>query len=159
MALAGCDGSPVIVSPSRDAQTDPHNATDDPHGHQKEPPADGREVARPESYGAALEQLDALCAATQDAFANDDLQEADGPVHAIGHLLEELPQLAGQESPSETVQQQVKEAVDALMVSFGALDGRVHGGGSAGKSYREVAAEIEEAVAKLKAITLSGAQP
>ena len=116
--------------------------------------ADDREHAHPESFAGTLTELDELCAAIKTAFAAGDFKEADGPVHAVGHLLGELPELAAKESASEANRQQVKQAVETLMGSFAALDERVHGGGATGKSYDEVASEIDEALATLKAIEL-----
>ena len=144
ISLAGCGGSQTTASTS----------PADQHDHDKESHADEREHSHPESFGGALTELDELCAAVKTAFAAGDSEKADGPVHAVGHLLEELPELAEDESLSNSSQQQVKQAADSLMSSFAALDERLHGGDAVGKSYDEVASEIDEALAKLKAIKL-----
>ena len=143
-SLAGCGAS----------QTSDSTSSSDQHDHDKELHAGAHKHAAPKSLDGALKQLDELRTAVKTAFSAGDLEKADGPVHEVGHLLEALPELAVNESLSEANQQQVEQAVDSLMASFAALDERVHGGDAAGKSYDEVASEIDEALAKLKAIKL-----
>ena len=46
-----------------------------------------------------------------------------------------------------------------MMESFAAVDERVHGGDGVGKSYDEVAIQIDEAIARLKAMKLPESQP
>lgn len=142
IALVGCGGT----------QTTASNPSADQHDHDLEPHGDDHEQAHTESFAEALTEVEELCAEIKTAFAAGDLGKADGPVHEIGHLLEELLELAAKESLSEADQQQVKQAVDSLMNSFAALDERVHGGDSAGKSYDEVATQIDAALAKLKSL-------
>ncbi len=144
ISLAGCGTSqtPASTSPA------------DQHDHEIESHADDHEHTSPESFAGVLTELDELRTAIKAAFAAGDLEQADGPVHAVGHFLEELPELAAKESASEADRQQIKQAVDSLMGSFAALDERVHGGDAAGKSYDEVASEVDEALATLKAIEL-----
>lgn len=143
LSLAGCGGEPSTASnPSAESHGHDHEAHGDEHGH-----------AHPQSFAEAVAEIDRLRAEIKTSFAAGDLAKADGPVHEIGHLLEELPQLAAKQSLSEAEQQeQVKQAVGSLMDSFAALDERVHGGDSAGKSYEEVAAQIDAAFAELNSV-------
>lgn len=142
VSVAGCGGSQTTASnPPSKQQDHDHASHGDEQGH-----------AHPESFAEAVTEVEELCAAIKTAFAADKLEEADGPVHEICHLVEELPALAAKESLSAADQQQIKQSVDALMDSFAALDERVHGGDSAGKSYDEVAAQIDSALAELKSI-------
>ena len=149
LTLAGCGGAQTTAS---DSSADLHDHAHDTHG-------DEHEHVHSESFVEVLTEVEQLLAEIKTAFAADDLETADGPVHGIGHLLEELPQLAAKASPSEPDRQQVKQAVDSLMDGFAALDERVHGGDGAGKSYDEVANQIDEAIATLKAIKLPESQP
>lgn len=142
VSVAGCGG----------AQTTASNPTSQQHDHEHASHGDEHEHAHPESFTETLTKVDELRAKIKTAFAAGKLEEADGPVHEIGHLLEEIPELAAKQSLPDADQQQVKQAVDALMESFAALDERLHGGDSAGKSYDEVAAQIDSALAELKTI-------
>ena len=149
LTLAGCGGG----------QTTASALSADQHDHDHEAHGDEDDHVHSESFAEVLTEVEELFAEIKTAFAADDLDTADGPVHGIGHLLEELPQLAAKESPSESDRQQVKQAVDSLMDGFAAVDERIHAGEGAGKSYDEVATEIDEAIAKLKAIKLPESQP
>lgn len=140
-----------------DSQTTPTTSSADEHDHDEhdhDGESHGEESTddHPETFAAAMKELEELHSAIQTAFEANDLEQADGPVHAIGHLLEELPELAAKESGAEDAGQKVEQAVDALMESFGAIDERLHGGESAGKAYEDVANEIEESFKALKAI-------
>ena len=57
------------------------------------------------------------------------------PATGAGASSMALSELAAKDSLSEADQQQVKQSVDSLMDSFGAVDERLHGGDDAGKSY------------------------
>jgi len=149
--LVGCGSSESPPPASSDKQHD------DDHDH-KSHEEDGAH-AKPESLAEAVVEVEQLCNAIQSAFAEGDLDKADGPVHELGHLLEELPKLAAKESLSEAGQQQVQQAVDSLMDSFGALDERIHHGDGEGKSYDEVASSIDDALAELKSVGMQEKSP
>jgi len=140
--LAGCGGDQTIT----------FNPPVDQHDHEQVAHGVGHGLAGPESFADALKKFDKLRGEIKASFAAGDLTKADGPVHEVGHLLEELPESAAKESQSEAEQRQVRRAVDALMDSFAAIDERVHGGDTAGKSYEEVAARIDAAFAALNLI-------
>ena len=148
VSFAGCGGAQTTACSLSAAQhvRDHYEILGDEHAHS-------------ESFAETLTEIDDLRAEVKKSFAADELDKADGPVHGIGHLLQELPQLAAKESPSESDRQQVKQAVDMLMESFAAVDERVHGGDGVGKSYDEVAIQIDEAIARLKAMKLPESQP
>ena len=147
--LAGCGG----------AQATSSNVSADPHHHDHDNHSDEHGHAHSASFAEALTEVEELRAAIKTAFAANDWGKADGPVHEIGHLLEEVPKLAAKESLSESDRQLVQQSVDSLMDSFAAVDERIHGGDGAGKSYDEVATQIDEAIADLKAIKLPEGQP
>jgi hypothetical protein len=140
VSLAGCGGS----------QTTASNSSADHHDHETH--GDEHKHTHPESFADALTEVDELRAKVETAFAAGDLAKADGPVHEIGRLLEELPELATKEARSAANQQKVKRAVDSLMECFAELDTRVHGRDSAGKSYAEVADQINAALTDLKSV-------
>jgi hypothetical protein len=142
----------VSVVGCGDAQTAASNPQSKQHDHEHASHGDEHEHAHPQMFAETLTKVDELRTKIKTAFAAGKLDEADGPVHEIGHLLEDSPVLAAKESLSEADQQRIKQSVDSLMECFGALDERVHGGDSAGKSFEEVAARIDSALAELKSI-------
>jgi hypothetical protein len=158
--LAGCGPTASTVSQPAGEQVDHDDDHGDDHDNDHgddqdhDTHADHQSHAEPKSLAQAITEVENLRNAIRDAFAADDEDQAHGPLHSVGHLLEELSTLAAEESLSEAEQQKVEQAVDSLMESYGAVDARLHGDEAAGKSYDEVAAEIDEALTKLKAIEL-----
>lgn len=120
------------------------------HGHDHESHGDSHASEEAVSFEDALAEVERLHGEIRDAFAAGEPKEADGAVHGIGHLLQDLPELAAEQSLAEADQQQVKEAVESLMDSFAAIDERIHVGEEAGKTYDEVATQIDAALAELK---------
>ena len=120
--------------------------------------ADRQEPQYSESLNDSVADAKRLNDEIRDAFAAGDLQAADGPVHEIGHLLASLSERVGQMSLSEADQQKVDFATNSLMDCFGALDERLHGGESKGKSYGNVAESIDTALSELIAIVNEGPQ-
>ncbi len=142
VSVAGCGGAQPAASNPPSTQHDHDHAS-----HEGE-----HEHAHSETFAETLTRVDELHANVKAGFTAGKPDEVDGPVHEIGHLLEALPHLADKESMAEADQQQVHQSVDRLMICFAALDERVHGGASAGKSYDEVAAQIDAALAELNSI-------
>ncbi len=141
-ALIGCGSSearsPVAVIAQHDHD---HESQGDSHGHTTS-----------KSLADMVVKVEKLSSTIQEAFTSGDIEKGHGPLHEIGHLLEALPEIAAKESLGSGQQEQLKEAVDSLMDSFGTLDERLHSGGNDGKSIDEVAAQIEAAMFKLKAV-------
>jgi hypothetical protein len=102
----------------------------------------------PETYADAVATLDELRTDVKDAFAANDLEKADGPVHEFGHVLEELPALAEKASLTQVEQDEIKTAVEDLFDCFGRIDDRIHSG--KGATYEEVSEEIDAALATLR---------
>ena len=120
--------------------------------HDHEPHGDDHVQSQFESLADVSAKVKQFRSSIQEAFAASDMDKADGPVHEVGHLLAEIPKLAENWSLSATEQRQVNQAVDSLMDCFGALDERIHSGGSGGKSFDDVAAQIDAAITELESI-------
>ena len=142
IVLAGCNGA-----------SEPETS-DGAHGHDHGA-GHSHEHATLETFAEALKEVESLHAKIKEGFEADDIDAAHDPLHEIGHALEELPKLAGEESLSEEDQQQVKKSVDTLMDSYGAVDERLHADETVGKSYDEVSEQIDAAMAELQAIEVS----
>jgi hypothetical protein len=163
-SAVGCDSQPA--SPAADshnaaASTDDHDHqhADDEHAHNhaeehahdhdhEHDHAEG-EHAHPESYAAAIVELEELRAAVEKASAEDDLAKADSQVHEIGHLLEDIGKLADKESVSDDAKTKINAAVEELMDAFEQIDAKIHGGD--GKTYADVAEKVNASMTVLKA--------
>jgi hypothetical protein len=153
-AVAGCSASNPPAAPSASAPAkDDHDHDHDPmagkHSDHKHDHGAGHAAEdEPASYADAVQKVDALCGATKDAFAAKDMEKADIPVHKLGHVLEDIPELAAKESLSAEDQEAIKKAVEELFDCFGKIDDKLHG--NEGKSYDEVAARIDAALQTLR---------
>lgn len=135
--LGGCAGeSPPPETAA--SHSDSHNDHD--HDHDDD---------EPETYAAAVAELTEMRDAVKTAFSSDDLKNADGPVHEVGHMLEHLDGLAEKAGLTDEQRVTVKSAQETLFSAFGALDQTIHGKES-GKSWDDVGADIDQAIATLQ---------
>jgi len=165
IAVAGCGGGnppakqePVEAGSSEAAEheaehthseetahADHHEGHD--HAHEGEESHDHASAA---TLSEAVQEVVALNEQIREGLAEGDTAKADGPVHKIGHVLEEVEQLAGKASLDDTQKQDVKLAIEKLFDAFGKIDEKLHGG--KGADYQDVAPQIDEAIQKLKDI-------
>ncbi len=137
LLIAGCTPAP----PAKPAGGQAHDDHDHDHDH-----GDGE--GHPETYAKAVEQIVMMNSRIKHAFDAKDTRGADGPVHAIGHLLEDVGGLAEQAGLNEEQRTAVHDAVQKLFAAFADVDGKLHG--KEGKDYGEVSAEVEAAIEVLK---------
>lgn len=158
MALAGCNASspPAAISASTSQAKEDHDHDHDGHDHMAGKHAEHKHnheaghaaEDEPTSYADAVKKVDVLCGAAKDAFAAKDMEKADIPVHKLGHVLEDIPELAAKESLPAEDQEAVKKAVEELFDCFGKIDDKLHG--HEGKTYDEVATRIDAALQTLR---------
>jgi hypothetical protein len=155
LLILGCNPPGPAPPPASQAreQTDHGDDHDADHDKMGEPGHHHHEHGdhddeHHESYADAVAELDQLRGEVKDALAAGDLKKADGPVHEIGHILEELPELAAKETELAT-DDTIKPAVDDLFECFNDIDLKLHDDG-AGKTYDEVADRIDAAIATLR---------
>ncbi len=101
------------------------------------------------SFSAAISELEELSGTISESMAKDDADAAHDPLHEVGDLLEQLPELAKKDGLSQADQKTVNGAVAKLMDAYGAVDAIMHG--EEGKSWDEVKDEIDEATKTLTA--------
>ena len=116
--VTGCAPS----TPTAPAAAQPAAGHDD-HHHDH----DHGDHDEPETVAEGLAQLEKLCADVKAHLATGDHEKADGPVHMVGHLLEDLGELVAKEKPA--VEAEAKKALVArlerLMTWIGRQGGRV----------------------------------
>lgn len=140
--LVGCSPTPApkqnTVVEKGHADHDDHvdHADHDDHAHE-----------HPTTYDAAVSELEKLRMQVKTHLADGDKEKADGPVHAIGHLMGDLKGLAAKENLDETSRDSIDKAAEELMDCFGQIDATLHGG--EGKTYDEVSARIDAAMTVL----------
>jgi hypothetical protein len=153
--VPGCDSAEAPVVPSTEHAKNhalhEHGHDEHAHGHEhgnhKHESAEEGE-ALPESYAAGVERLAELNEKIRAAFAKDDKDQADGPVHEFGHALEAIEPLAEKAGFSEEDRAAIKSAVDQLFDDVGKVDEQIHSGN--GATYAEVEQQVGEALATLQ---------
>lgn len=128
-ALIGC-GAPA---PEKTASHDDHDEHGEhgEHGEHHDDHDDEGEhhEGEPETFAEAFEAVSAMKTKICKAFKDGTPDDAHAALHDVGHLLEELPELAakGGELSEEQVSK-MNAAVEALFDGFGKLDSTMHGG-------------------------------
>lgn len=114
-------------------------------GHEGHEHGDGGHA---ETVGEAFHQLTELYETVKTGFAEDDTDAAHGPMHDVGHVLEELKELADASELPADAKTTVGEQVEVLMDAYGAVDNVMHG--KEGSEYSEVSDKVDAAMAALK---------
>lgn len=125
------DGSPAVMDAGHDHE--------DAHAHAA-------------TLKEAVEELVGMRNAIRDGFAKDDADAAHGPLHDIVHIYGEIENFAEADLEADKLNA-VRDAVETLKESLGAVDKMMHGG--EGSEYSEVAEKVDAAVAVL--VEASGA--
>lgn len=130
--LIGCE--PKTSPPAKNAAAHDHD-----HDHPK-----------PTSLAEALKTVDTLRTSVKDAFANKKPEDAHDVLHEIGHAIETLQEFALKAAKTDEAKESAKSAVKDLFDSFGLIDQGMHG--KEGKTYEEVAAKVDAAIATLTSL-------
>lgn len=101
-----------------------------------------------ETVGEAFHELTELYETVKAGFAADDKDAAHGPMHDVGHVLEELKELADESELTAEAKATVGEQVEVLMDAYGDVDNTMHG--KEGSEYSEVSGKVDAAMAALK---------
>jgi len=97
--------------------------------------------AHAETYAEAVAELEEMNKTISAAFAANDIDSADEPIHEVGHVLDEVVTLAKKETMPEEAVAAISAAVEKLFDAFGRVDEKIHGG--EGATYGEVQADID----------------
>ncbi|MBX3443710.1 MAG: hypothetical protein KF774_14980 [Planctomyces sp.] len=146
LPVAGCRPADSTATAPTGQQSSQSAKHDHDHDHDH-----GTADEHPETFAAAVQAISTARDAIRGGFEANDLQRADGPLHAIGHVLEDLQELAKSANLSEEQLAEVKTATDALFGGFGELDKTIHGS-SEGKTWSDVEQEVNQAVESLERI-------
>lgn len=84
----------------------------------------------------------------RNGLASDDEHAAHEPLHEVGHVLENLSNLARNEGLSKDVVEAVEQAKEDLFTAFGNIDKTFHG--EEGSTYDEESSVIQSALSVVK---------
>ena len=83
----------------------------------------------------------------KDLLAAGDRDKADGKVHSVGHLLEDMEGLVAKAKLPAEREAAVKQAIGEIFTAFDALDTALHGAADAKVDFAPHAEAIEKALA------------
>jgi len=129
------------------AHTHGHDHADE-HEHEHEHASPETAAAAPGSFADALARIIELDGRIRAACTGDDPEAAHGDLHAIGHLLEELPGLA-QTAGVPLNAAAVKRSAGILFEAFSRIDDKLHG--EEGSTYAEEAGTIGRELGSFRA--------
>ena len=112
----------------------------DEHGEHGE-----HEGGHPETFAEAFAQLSEIQSTVSGAFEKEDMEAAHGPLHEVGHLLEDLSSFAAKSELGDEEKKTIETNIETLFDAFGAVDKKMHDD-STGKDYSEVSDEIDTAI-------------
>lgn len=135
---AKSDGHPAAAHAHADAHT----------GHDHAP-------TRPSDLSSGVAALDQHYRAIREAFMRHDTDDAHGPLHAVGGVLEALPELAQAAELPADIAEKLQASVDIMFAAYGSIDEALHHGQPA--DYEAVACQLCEQMAAIRA--LAGSPP
>lgn len=104
--------------------------------------------AHAETYAEAVAELDEMRGQISEAFATGDTDKAHDPLHEVGHVLDELVELAKKQGLDAAAVTEIESAVAKLFDAFGRVDDKFHG--KEGAEYSEVEADVNAAFETLR---------
>ena len=139
---AGVADKSIHAGHGHDEHARPHDDHDHDHDQSHAP---GKPSV---DFPGAVAEVVRLDDTIRKAFAEQDTAAADEPIHAIGHLLEQLPELAKAHGSGVDVAA-VKKSSGLLFEAYLRIDGKLHGGD--GSDYDTEAPEIARELSTFRA--------
>jgi hypothetical protein len=151
----GCSQSPPAEKSTEAAHDDHEHGHDHAHeghdhgghDHAHGEHAHGEHGEAAKTYAEAVEKVEAARDTIRDSLAAGDKDKADAALHALGHVLERIPELAKDGALSDEHQEAAKKDADELFDLFGKLDEQIHG--DLEITYDTFAEKIDAAVTRL----------
>jgi hypothetical protein len=160
VAATGCNdpGNATATNSGVSNHSEDHDHGDHDHdGHDHDGGDHGEHAhddahQHPETYDEAVAELLVVHQAIADAFAADKANDAHGPLHDVGHMLEVTEKLVEQSDMAVDTKEKLHEAIEQLFTSYTAIDDKMHDADE-GKDYSEVSEQIASSISTLKAQT------
>jgi hypothetical protein len=118
---------------------------DDDHDHD-------HDHGLPETFAAGVQMLKEHHQEIKTAFESGNDDHAHEPLHCIGELLENLPQLAKSAGIADDQVKVVQDAVDKMFEAYGNVDAAMHNDEKA--DYASVSNTLDESLAVLEQASL-----
>jgi hypothetical protein len=160
LVAAGCaPAKPPQAKPAETTASHDHSS-DHSHDHVKknghadhDHDHDHGEHAAHDTLAGALAELEKICASVKKELGAKNLDEADGHVHMVGHLVDDMHRLVGSVKLSEDAKAAATKALDEIFDAFDKLDTALHSSDEKVKEaidYLEHEPRIQAAIGELK---------
>ena len=137
---------PVPAAVAHDHDHDAKPAAADHHDHAED-------HKHPETLAAAVAELATLCGSAKEALVAGDKEKADGPVHAAGHLLEDMAGLITSAKLPAEAEALATKAVEEIFSGFDKLDSAIHAAGTEAVEHAPHMELIEAGLKSLLSLT------
>ena len=160
LAVGCAPASSPQAKPAATAAAHDHDGHDHAHDHGKKSDHDDHahdhdhgEHAAHDTLAGALAELEKICATVKEELGKKNLDEADGHVHMVGHLVDDMHRLIDSGQLADDAKAAAKKALDEVFDCFDKLDTALHSSDEKVKEaidYLEHEPRIQAAVAELK---------
>jgi hypothetical protein len=158
LAVGCAPAKPPQAKPAATAAA--HNHDDHAHDEGKKSSHDdhahdhdhGEHTAH-DTLAGALAELEKICVTVKEELSKKNLDEADGHVHMVGHLVDDMHRLIDSGKFADDAKAAAKKALDEVFDCFDKLDTALHSSDEKVKEaidYLEHEPRIQAAVAELK---------
>jgi hypothetical protein len=156
LVAAGC--APAKPPQAKPAETTaPHDhSSDHSHDHAKKnghADHDHGDHAAHDTLAGALAEMEKICTRVKKELSAKNLDEADGHVHMVGHIVDDMHRLVGSAKLREDVKAAATKALDEIFEAFDKLDTALHSSDKKVKEaidYLEHEPRIQAAIGELK---------
>lgn len=128
--LVGCGPAaappPARATVAHHHEHDHHGEADHDHDHDHGDGHDHGHHVSHDSLAEAVAELEKVCAAAKVELGKKNLDDADGHVHMVGHLLEDMHRLVAAGKLPAEAEAAAKKALDEVFTCFDALDTALH---------------------------------
>lgn len=160
LAVGCAPASSPQAKPAATAVAHDHDGHDQAHDHGKKSDHDDHphdhdhgEHAGHDTLAGALAELEKICATVKEELGKKNLDEADGHVHMVGHLVDDMHRLIDSGKLADDAKAAAKKALDEVFDCFDKLDTALHSSDEKVKEaidYLEHEPRIQAAVSELK---------
>lgn len=130
VVAAGCGRAPAPAAKKVVPAVAVHDHDED-HGHDHDHDHGHADHESHDTLTDALTELKKVCVNAKGELAAKNLDKADGHVHMVGHLIDDMHKLVGTSQLPAEGQAAAKKALDEIFECFDDLDSALHSSDSA----------------------------
>jgi len=156
LVMLGCAPAAAPTRPVRPVAAADDHGHDHGHDHGTKTAAkDDHDHDHPETLAEGMAAVEKMWTGIRTALKSGKFDEADGMVHEVGHLLEDLPGLLAKAKAPAVVAEGAKKAIEEVFACFEAIDTALHTGEEEAKKLDldGLSSRIEAALTSLSGLT------